>query len=175
MAFNGSANFKPGELVSYFESIGARLGPHVNAYTGFDETVYMLDVPSDKPEVVEKALTALSDFAGGLSLTQEEVDKERGVVIEEWRGGLGASSRVRDKQLPILFNQSRYAERLPIGKPDIIKNAPVARLRALYDTWYRPERIAVIVVGDIDQQKVEQSIKTDFGPLTARAAAAPVP
>src|SRR4051812_43304873 len=141
MAFNGSAHFKPGELVSYFESIGARLGPHVNAYTSFDETVYMLDVPTDKPEIVQKALTALSDFAGGLSLTEEEVNKERGVVIEEWRGGLGASSRIRDKQLPVLFHDSRYAERLPIGKPEILRTAPVARLRAFYDTWYRPERI----------------------------------
>jgi zinc protease len=87
MAFNGSAHFKPGELVKYFETVGARLGPHVNAYTSFDETVYMFDVPSDQPEIVEKALTALSDFAGGLSLSQQEVDKERGVVIEEWRGG----------------------------------------------------------------------------------------
>ncbi len=155
MAFNGSAHFKPGELVSYFESTGARLGPHVNAYTSFDETVYMLDLPTDKPEVVEKALTALSDFAGGLSLTQEEVDKERGVVIEEWRGGLGASSRVRDKQLPILFYKSRYADRLPIGKPDIIRTAPVSQLRALYDTWYRPDRMAVIVVGDIDPAAIE--------------------
>jgi len=103
MAFNGSAHFKPGELVKYFETAGARLGPHVNAYTSFDETVYMFDVPSDKPEIVEKALTALSDFAGGLSLSQQEVDKERGVVIEEWRGGLGAGSRIRDKQFPILF------------------------------------------------------------------------
>ena len=175
MAFNGSAHFKPGELVKYFESVGARLGPHVNAYTSFDETVYMLDLPSDKPEVVEKGLTALADFAGGLSLAQEEVDKERGVVVEEWRGGLGAGSRIRDKQFPILFHDSRYAERLPIGKPEIIRNAPVARLRAFYDTWYRPERIAVIVVGDIDQRAIEQAIKADFGPLTARAAAAPVP
>jgi zinc protease len=175
MAFNGSAHFKPGELVSYFESIGARLGPHVNAYTSFDETVYMLDVPSDKPEVVEKAVTALADFAGGLSLTKEEVDKERGVVIEEWRGGLGAGSRIRDKQFPILFYQSRYAERLPIGKPDIIRNAPVARLRAFYDTWYRPERIAVIAVGDADPSQLEQTIKAAFTPLTARAPAAEPP
>src|SRR2546425_5784933 len=118
MAFNGSAHFKPSELVAYFESVGARLGPHVNAYTSFDETVYMLDLPSDKPDVVARGLTALSDFAGGLSLSQEEVDKERGVVIEEWRLGLGAGARVRDKQLPVLFHQSRYAQRLPIGKPD---------------------------------------------------------
>src|SRR3954463_12901346 len=175
MAFNGSAHFKPGELVSYFESVGARLGPHVNAYTSFDETVYMLDLPSDKPEVVEKGLTALADFAGELTISQEEVDKERGVVIEEWRGGLGAGSCIRDKQFPILFHDSRYAERLPIGKPEIIRNAPVARLRSFYDTWYRPERIAVIVVGDVDQPKIEQSVKDLFSPLRDRAPAAPVP
>src|SRR5947207_451491 len=163
--FDGSAHFKPGELVKYFETVGARLGPHVNAYTSFDETVYMFDVPSDQPEIVEKALTALSDFAGGLSLSQQEVDKERGVVIEEWRGGLGAGSRIRDKQFPILFYHSRYADRLPIGKPEIIRNAPVARLRAFYDTWYRPERMAVIAVGDIEVPKIEQSIRTMFAPI----------
>jgi zinc protease len=175
MAFNGSTHFQPGELVKYFESSGARLGPHINAYTSFDETVYMFDVPSDKPEIVEKALTALSDFAGGLSLSQQEVDKERGVVIEEWRGGLGAGSRIRDKQFPILFYHSRYADRLPIGKPDIIRNAPVARLRSFYDTWYRPDRMAVIAVGDIEVPKIEQSIRTMFTPIKARAAAAPPP
>jgi zinc protease len=175
MAFNGSAHFKPGELVSYFESIGARLGPHVNAYTSFDETVYMLDVPSDNKEVVQKAVTALADFAGGLSLTKEEIDKERGVVIEEWRGGLGAGSRIRDKQLPVLFYQSRYAERLPIGKPEILRNAPPERLRAFYDTWYRPERIAVIAVGDADTAQIEETIKAAFSPLSARAPAAQPP
>src|SRR4249920_2159525 len=123
MAFNGSAHFKPGELVSYFESTGARLGPHVNAYTSFDETVYMLDLPTDSKEVVSKGMTALADFAGGLTLDPEQVDKERGVVIEEWRGRLGAGSRIGDKQLPVLYHQSRYAERLPIGKPDIIRTA----------------------------------------------------
>ena len=176
MAFNGSAHFKPGELVGYFESVGARLGPHVNAYTSFDETVYMLDLPSDKPEVVEKGLTALADFAGGLTLSKEEVDKERGVVVEEWRGGLGAGSRIRDKQFPVLFHDSRYAERLPIGKPEIIRTAPVARLRAFYDTWYRPERDG----GDrrsatSTQPKIEATVKTLFSPLSDRAPAAPLP
>src|SRR6266850_7312496 len=109
MAFNGSEHFKPGELVSYFESTGSRLGPHVNAYTSFDETVYMLELPTDKPEIVSQGLTALADFAGGLTLSPEEIDKERGVVIEEWRGRLGAGTRVRDKQFPILFYKSRYA------------------------------------------------------------------
>jgi zinc protease len=175
MAFNGSAHFKPGELVSTFEKIGARLGPHVNAYTSFDETVYMLDLPSDKPDIVQNGLTALADFAGGLTLDPAEVEKERGVVIEEWRGGLGAGSRIRDKQIPILYNKSRYAERLPIGKPDIIRSAPVARLRAYYDTWYRPDRMAVIAVGDIDTAQLESSIKTLFGPIRPRGKAARVP
>ena len=175
MAFNGSAHFQPGELVSTFEAVGARLGPHVNAYTSFDETVYMLDLPSDQPGIVAKGLTALADFAGGLTLDPAEVDKERGVVIEEWRGGLGASSRVRDKELPLLLFHSRYANRLPIGKPEIVRTAPVSRLRAFYDTWYRPERMAVIAVGDIDAAQITSAIASTFGPLKARAPAAPMP
>src|SRR3954468_9455622 len=175
MAFNGSAHFKAGELVSYFERLGARLGPHVNAYTSFDETVYMLDLPTDQGDVVARGLTALSDFAGGLNLDEAEIDKERGVVIEEWRGGLGAGSRVRDKQIPIIFYNSRYANRLPIGKPEILRAAPPARLRAYYDTWYRPERQALIAVGDIDPRAIEDAITSTFSPLKARAAAAPVP
>jgi zinc protease len=175
MDFNGSSHFKPGELVSFFESIGARLGPHLNAYTSFDETVYMFDVPTDKPDVIDKAITALADYAGGLTLSEEEVNKERGVVIEEWRGGLGASSRIRDKQFPILFYKSRYAERLPIGKPEIIRTAPVERLRSFYDTWYRPDRMAVVAAGDMDPQQLERSISTAFGGLQARGPAAPQP
>jgi len=173
MAFNGSEHFKPGELISYFESTGARLGPHVNAYTGFEETVYMLDLPSDKPEIVEKGFTAFGDFAGGLSLDAKEIDKERGVVVEEWRGGLGAGSRIRDKQIPILFYQSRYAERLPIGKPEILKAFPPARLRAFYDTFYRPENMGVVAVGDMDPQKLEALVKSTFGGIKARSAAPP--
>jgi zinc protease len=173
MAFNGGEHFKPGELVSYFESTGARLGPHVNAYTSFEETVYMLDLPSDKPEIVQKGMVAFSDFAGGLWLDPKEVDKERGVVVEEWRGGLGAGSRIRDKQLPVLFYKSRYAERLPIGKPEILKAFPVARLKAFYDTFYRPDRMAVIAVGDMDPQKLEELIKTTFSPLKNRGATPP--
>jgi zinc protease len=173
MAFNGSEHFKPGALVSYFESTGARLGPHVNAYTGFEETVYMLDLPSDKPEIVEKGFTAFGDFATGLSLDATEIEKERGVVIEEWRGGLGAGSRIRDKQIPILFYHSRYAERLPIGKPEILRSFPPARLRAFYDTFYRPDRMAVVAVGDMDPEKLEALVKSTFGPLKARTPAPP--
>src|SRR5438093_11619628 len=122
----------------------------------------MLESPTDKPEIVSQGLTALADFAGGLTLSPEEINKERGVVIEEWRGGLGAGSRIRDKQFPMLFYKSRYAERLPIGKPEIIRAAPVERLRSFYDTWYRPDRMAVIAVGDIDANRMEQSNKDVF-------------
>ena len=175
MAFNGSAHFAPGELVSYFESVGARLGPHVNAYTSFDETVYMLDLPTDSKDVVTKGLTAMADFGGGLTLDPGQIDKERGVVIEEWRGRLGASSRVRDRQIPVLYDKSRYAERLPIGKPEILRSAPAARLRAFYDTWYRPELLAIIAVGDVPVQELEAGIRSAFGPLAARAPLAQPP
>jgi len=171
MAFNGSEHFKPGELVSYFESTGARLGPHVNAQTGFEDTIYMLDLPSDKPEIVEKGFVAFSDFAGGLWLDPKEVDKERGVVIEEWRGGLGAGSRIRDKQIPVLFYHSRYADRLPIGKPEVLRTFPPARLRAFYDSYYRPANMAVVAVGDMDEAALEAMIKTAFGGLKARGPA----
>jgi len=173
MAFNGSAHFKPGELISYFESTGARLGPHVNASTGFEETIYMLDLPTDKPEVVEKGFTALADFAGGLTLDPKEIDKERGVVIEEWRGGLGAGSRIRDKQIPVLYYNSRYAERLPIGKPEILRTFPPERLRAFYDMYYRPDRMAVVAVGDMDAQVLSNDLKAAFGSLKPRPTSAP--
>jgi zinc protease len=175
MAFKGSAHFKPGEVLSYFESVGARLGPHVNASTNFDETIYMLDVPSDRADVIEKGLLALADFGAGLTLDENELDKERGVVVEEWRRGLGASSRVRDKQLPILLYRSRYAERLPIGKPDIVRSASADQLRSFYDTWYRPERMGVIVVGDVNAQQIEQTLTSIFAPLQARGRAASEP
>src|SRR5436190_4429507 len=173
MAFNGSTHFKPGELVSYFESIGARLGPHVNAYTSFEETVYMLDLPSDKPEVVDKGLIAMADFAGGLTLDPAEIDKERGVVIEEWRGGLGAGSRVRDKQIPVLYYPSQYAERLPIGKPDILRTFKPDRLRAFYDTFYRPDRMAVVAVGDMDAAQLEAALRAAFTDVKSRSPSAP--
>ena len=173
MAFNGSEHFPPGELVAYFESIGAGLGPHVNAYTSFDETVYMLEVPTDEPEVVHQALTALADVAGGLTIAPEQVDLERGVVIEEWRGRLGAGTRIRDQQIPLLYYRSRYADRLPIGQPDVLRNAPASRLRDFYDTWYQPGRMAVIAVGDFEADTVEAQINELFGAVESRAPEKP--
>ena len=173
MAFNGTKRFKPGELIAALESTGARLGPHVNAYTSFDETVYMFELPTDKPGLVEKGMQALADFAGGMSLDPVEIDKERGVVIEEWRGGLGAGSRLRDQQIPVLYYESKYAERLPIGKPDILKGFKPERLRAFYTKWYRPDRMAIVAVGDITVAEMEAMVRKEFGGLTKPAAAAP--
>jgi zinc protease len=173
MGFNGSKHFKPGELVATFESTGARLGPHVNAQTGFDDTIYMFQLPTDKPGIVEKGMQALADFAGGMTLDLKEIDKERGVVIEEWRGGLGAGSRLRDQQIPVLFHQSKYAERLPIGKPDVLKTFPAEELRAFYTKWYRPDRMAVVAVGDMEPAALEGLIKTEFGALAKPSTPAP--
>ena len=165
MAFNGSTHFKPGELVKYLESIGARFGPHVNAYTSFDETVYMLDVPTDRPGALTRGFEALSDFAGGVTLDTAEIDRERGVVIEEWRGRLGAGTRMQEPQLKALFGDSRYVNRIPIGTPDVLKSFPADRLRQFYRDHYRPGRMAVIVVGDVDPAEIEKLITEHFAAL----------
>ena len=173
MAFNGTRHFKAGELIATLESTGARMGPHVNAYTSFDETVYMFELPTNREGIVEKGLQALADFGGGMLLSPAEIDKERGVVIEEWRGGLGAGSRLRDQQIPALYYQSKYAERLPIGKPEILRSFTPERLRAFYTKWYRPDRMAVVVVGDLEPAKMEALIRTEFATIAKPAAAAP--
>jgi zinc protease len=165
MAFNGSTHFAPGELVAFLESIGARFGPHVNASTSFDETIYMLDVPTDRDGDVAKAMLALRDFAGGATLSAEEIDRERGVVLEEWRGRLGASSRITDQQLPEIFYGSRYAERLPIGLPETLKAFPPQRVRDFYKTWYRADRMAVVVAGDLPVAEAERLVRERFGDL----------
>jgi zinc protease len=168
MAFNGTAHFKPGELVTYLESIGARFGPHVNASTSFDETIYMLDVPVDREGVLRRGFEALGDFAGGIALEGDEIDRERGVVLEEWRGRLGAGTRMQEPQIAALFGESRYAVRLPIGTPEILKSFPHQRLRDFYRDHYRPERMAVVVVGDIRAAEVEALIRENFGSLQRR-------
>ena len=171
MAFNGTTHFKSGELVTYLESIGARFGPHVNAYTSFDETVYMLDVPTDREGVLTRGFEALSDFAGGITLADAEIDRERGVVIEEWRGRQGAATRMQQPQMEALFGTSRYADRLPIGTPEILKSFPTQRLRDFYREHYRPDRMGVIVVGDVDAAAVEKLVEEHFGPLRAATPA----
>jgi zinc protease len=171
MAFNGSTHFKSGELVDYLESIGSRFGPDVNAYTSFDETVYMLEVPTDRDDVVRRGLEALSDFAGGIALETSEIDRERGVVIEEWRGRQGAGTRMQDVEMRALFGESRYTERNPIGLPETLKTFPAARLRDFYRDFYRADRMAVVAVGDFDPDRMEAMIRENFGSLPTRAPA----
>src|SRR5688572_24696655 len=179
MAFNGSTHFKSGELVDYLESIGSRFGPDVNAYTSFDETVYMLEVPTDRDDIMRRGLEALGDFAGGIALETSEIDRERGVVIEEWRGRQGAGTRMQDVEMQALFGDSRYTQRLPIGLPETLKTFPAERLRDFYRDFYRPDRMAVVAVGDFDPDRMEAMIRENFGPLPTRAPAArqvyPVP
>jgi zinc protease len=143
----------------------------VNAYTSFDETVYMLDVPTDRDGVVARGFEALSDFAGGIVLDGDEIDRERGVVLEEWRGRLGAGTRMQQPQLDALFGESRYADRVPIGTPEILKSFPADRLRDFYRDHYRPDRMAVVVVGDIDPGEAEALVRKYFEPLQARGPA----
>jgi zinc protease len=171
MAFNGSEHFKPGELVSYLESIGSRFGADVNAYTSFDETVYMLEVPTDREGIVVRGMEALGDFAGGVTLDPQEIDRERGVVIEEWRGRQGAGSRMQTAQMEGIFGESRYVDRLPIGLPDILRTVPAQRVRDFYEEFYRPDRMAVIAVGDFDPVEMEALIRSHFGGLASRPPA----
>ena len=169
MAFNGTRNFEKQDLVNYLESIGMTFGPDINAFTSFDETVYNLTIPMDDEETVATAFQILEDWAHGLAFEDEEIDKERGVVVEEWRLGRGAEARIRDKQFPILFKGSRYAERLPIGKKEILEAAPYEALRSFYRDWYRPDLMAVIAIGDFDTESVRKRIHQHFSKLEAPA------
>jgi zinc protease len=165
MAFNGSKNFKKNELVSFLQSIGVKFGAHLNAYTSFDETVYMLNIPLDKPDNLEKGFLVLEDWAGGVAFDTQEIDKERGVVLEESRGRKGAQDRMMEKVYPKLFVGSKYADRLPIGKDEILKNFKPEVIKQFYRDWYRPNLMAVVAVGDFDVAEIEGKIKSHFGKL----------
>ena len=173
MAFNGTKNFAKHKLIEFMESIGMRFGPGLNAYTSFDETVYMLTVPTESPEIMETAFQILGDWSQAFLLEPEEIDKERGVIIEEWRLGRGAGARMRDKQLPILFKGSQYAERLPIGKKETIESFKHKVLKRFYKDWYRPDLMAVIAVGDFDRATIKGLIDKHFSELPKRKKARP--
>src|SRR5512140_503961 len=162
-AFNGTTHFAKNDLVKYLQSIGVRFGADLNAYTGFDETVYILPIPTDTAALVEQAFTILEDWAHGQTLDPTEVANERGVVREEWRSGRGAGERMLQQWLPVAFKGSRYAERLPIGNEASIMAATPAKLRRFYNDWYRPDLMAVIAVGDFDPKTIEAQIRTHFG------------
>jgi zinc protease len=175
MAFNGTQHFPKQDLVQFIESLGMRFGADLNAYTSFDETVYMLTVPTDKPEAIDRALLILEDWAHNVSFDAAEIEKERGVVMEEWRLGRGAGSRMRDKTFPIMFKGSRYADRLPIGKPEIIQGGKAERLKKFYTDWYRPDLMAVVAVGDFDKAAIEKLVTAHFASIPAATNPRPRP
>jgi len=162
MNFNGTKNFPKNELVDYLQSIGVKFGNDLNAYTSFDETVYFLPIPLDNPENLPKAMDIMEDWAFNAILNPEEIDKERGVVLEELRIGLGASERMRKEYFDKLLYKSKYAERLPIGKKEVIENFEYQELIDYYNTWYRPDLMAFAAVGDIDVDEMEKDIKKRF-------------
>lgn len=162
MNFNGTKNFEKNELVSYLQSIGVEFGADLNAYTSFDETVYILPVPTDKEGNLDKGFQIIEDWAHNALLTDEDIDDERGVVLEESRLGKGAEMRMLQKYLPEMMAGSRYADRLPIGKDDILKNFEYDVVRRFYRDWYRPDLMAVVVVGDIDKETAMKYLKKHF-------------
>ncbi|WP_394750006.1 M16 family metallopeptidase [Spongiimicrobium salis] len=163
MNFNGTKNFKKNEIVDYLQSIGVEFGADLNAYTSFDETVYILPIPSNDPEKLEKGFQILEDWAFNTSLTEKDIDEERGVVLEEYRLGLGADERMRAGYLPKMMYGSKYADRLPIGTKESIENFTYESLRRFRDDWYRPDLMAVVAVGDLDVAELEKKIKSHFG------------
>lgn len=174
MAFNGTRDFPKNQLVNFLQQSGVKFGADLNAYTGFDETVYQLPLPTDSANVFEKGFDILANWAGFVSFDADQINSERGVVLEEARlRGKNAQERMQQQYLPVLFNNSRYAARLPIGKEDILKNFRPETIKAFYKDWYRPDLQAVIAVGDFDVKKVEALIKKNFSELKNPAAEKP--
>ncbi|WP_017260090.1 M16 family metallopeptidase [Pedobacter arcticus] len=167
MAFNGTRDFPKNELISYLQKAGVRFGADLNAYTGFNQTVYQLPLPTDSIAVFEKGFDILANWAGYVTLDDKEIDQERGVIVEEDRQrGKNAQERMSKQLLPVLLSNSRYAERLPIGKLDILNSFKYETIKQFYKDWYRPNLQAVIAVGDFDVAKVEQLIKDNFSDLS---------
>ncbi|MCG8458437.1 MAG: insulinase family protein, partial [Holophagales bacterium] len=162
-AFNGTESFEKHELVDYLQGIGMRFGADVNATTGFDETRYMLTVPTDDPDILETAFEILGEWAGRVTFDPEEVEKERGVVVGEWRRIQGAGMRLTDRQLPVIFAGSHYVDRLPIGTKESVEASPPEALVRYYRDWYRPSLMAVTAAGDFDLDQVEGWIGEHLG------------
>lgn len=165
MCFNGTRNFPGNQIIDYLESEGLRFGRQFNAYTSFAETVYMLTIPTQKEELLRNGFQILTDWAAYVNFSEEEIEKERGVIIQEWRTGQGSEERLRRQYYPVLFGDARYTDRLPIGKKPILENFPPQRLRDFYNKWYRPELMSVVVVGDLSIEESEQLIEEYFGSI----------
>jgi zinc protease len=165
MAFNGTTNFKKNDIISFLQSIGVAFGNDLNAYTSFDETVYILPIPTDKPSNIEKGFQILEDWAHNVTYNNADIEGERPIVLEESRMGKGANDRMFRQIYPELFSGSLYASRLPIGIDSIVRNTSAENVKKFYKDWYRPNLMAVIVVGDIDPAKAEALIKKHFSGL----------
>ena len=177
MEFEGTRHFPRQSIVDFLSSLGLSIGPDANAATSYDDTQYTLRVPTDVPGVLDRALLVLEDWAQGATFDQSGIDRERGIVLSEWRMHLGAGERTQDKIRRVQLEGSRYADRPPIGNPDIIEHAQREQLTRFYRDWYRPDLMAVIVVGDVDRDAVAAMIKEHFSSLClalARATAARV-
>jgi len=172
MCFNGTTHFPGNALKTYLETIGVKFGENLNAYTSFDETVYNIDnVPViSNPQSIDSCLLILHDWSHDLLLEGKEIDKERGVIEEEWRMRSSAQQRILEKALPVLFEGSKYAHRMPIGTMEIVKNFPYEAIRKYYRKWYRPDLQAIVVVGDVDVDAIEAKIKTMFADIQPAAA-----
>ncbi|QQL49554.1 M16 family metallopeptidase [Mucilaginibacter ginkgonis] len=166
MAFNGTRDFPKNQLVDYLQKSGVKFGADLNAYTSFDETVYQLPLPTDSAKVFAKGFSILANWAGYVSFDTDQINSERGVVLEEERlRGKNAQQRLQQQWLPVVLNNSRYAQRLPIGKVDILNNFKPETIKSFYHDWYRPDLQAVVAVGDFDPKQVEQLIKQNFSAL----------
>lgn len=172
MCFNGTKNFPGNSLISYLESIGVKFGSHLNAYTGTDETVYKItNVPTARTEVTDSVLLILHDWANELLLDPEEIDKERGVIHEEWRTSNVGQMRIIESLMPKMYPGSKYAHRLPIGTMEVVDNFPHQALRDYYEAWYRPDLQGIVVSGDIDPVRTEKVIKEMFSDIEMPANA----
>lgn len=169
MAFNGTKNFKKNDIVSFLQDIGVGFGNDLNAYTSFDETVYILPIPTSKPGNLEKGFQVLEDWAHNVTYLDDDIEGERAIILEESRLGKGANDRMFRKIFPKLFAESKYADRLPIGVDSIIKNFKYDAIRRFYRDWYRPDLMAVVVVGDIEPEKAEEMVRKHFSSLKTPA------
>ena len=175
MAFNGSEHYPDSTLLEYTRSLGVEFGSNLNAYTSIDQTVYRIcDVPTKRATAIDSCVLILKDWSNGLILDAKEIDKERGVIHQEWQLGEGPAQRMIQKALPKLYPDSKYGHRMPIGLMEIVDNFPPQVLRDYYKKWYRPDNQAIIVVGDIDVDRVENCIKKLWAGVTVPADAAKV-
>ncbi|MCC8119535.1 MAG: insulinase family protein [Bacteroidales bacterium] len=166
MCFNGTENFPGNQVIDWLESVGVKFGRNLNAYTSIDETVYNIsNVPVDRTSVQDSCLLILHDWADGLLLDPEEIDKERGVIHEEWRSRNVGQQRIMEDILPTMYPNNKYGQRLPIGTMEVVDNFPYQALRDYYEKWYRPDQQGIIVVGDIDVDYIEGKIKEYFSPI----------